>query len=108
MTEDADKQLTDKLNVRAERVTRKTLTDSLETMNTNLKKFFYLGAFTCVARETMTAKLKNDDVCIALQSAIIRVATSGTMVQTEARMVVKKETLMIPLTKFVAEQAKKK
>lgn len=50
--------------------------------------------------------MEDNDVCKALESTIIQVATSGPTAQATASTVVKEIKLMAPVARFVAKQAK--
>lgn len=83
-------QLKDIMEARVVRVTEKTFAETVKTVNTSHSMSFIRVAFRRATSKIMTTKLEDDAVCKALQSTIIRITTSGLMIQAAYNRAVKK------------------
>lgn len=106
MMEDVFFQLMDKLEARVVRVTKKSLLGNMKTVETDHNYSFIREVFRRASREIMTDTVRNDGIRDALELVIIRVATSGLMVQAIVNQVFKEKKIMSRVAKFVAEQTK--
>lgn len=104
--EDIVNQLADKLKTRLARVVKATLVKIMETVDTDRNKLSIREAFRRATGDAMMFMLEGDRVCEALKSTIIRVATSGPMVQAFTNMIVKEKELMAPGAILVVKQGK--
>lgn len=104
---DVDDQLTGKLNAQVVRVTKETLVDITETVNTNRSKVFIRWWFRSVAHE----KCEGNHIegwwdSRRPEYAIIWVPTSGPKAQAIVGLADEKEQLVAPVARFVAKQMK--